>query len=84
MCAFLRSPYVFLKDGLKTKMCVIGILSQIVEVVCLAEGSRGGGGLVCEVVRAGCSKLLVGKWLRLEVTTTFYYFGNGVVIMLKF
>ena len=34
-----------------------------------------GGGVVCEVLRAGYSKLLVGKWLRLGVQLPFIISG---------
>ena len=65
---FLRSPNVFLKDGLKMEICVIGTL-------CLGQGSKGGGGLVHVGLGAGCSELLVGKWLWFGVQLSFIILG---------
>ena len=40
---FCTLHFIFFKDDPKTEICVMGILSCIVEVVCLGEGSRGLG-----------------------------------------
>lgn len=74
VCIFTL-PECFLKDGLKMEICVIGTLSRIVEVVCLGEGSKGGGGLVHVGLGAGCSELLVGKWLWFGVQLSFIILG---------